>query len=342
MSEKSLREKHIDRFLAEEFTCSPRFTKWFAGKALDRNFSDEISNIRAQTSFIRKTGDKIGETDIRVKFEYVDQQVVILHIEDKIDANPQEKQAERYLQTIENERQVLEAEGKSPVVGCVLICPEYWQRRHPRESELYETQITFEEMAKYFRDRAIELNDIGSVELAHRMKWRSELLDGTQKRRSLRTMLANSSEELNDWNKFAAEIIQVKNGVHLRVSARQKVAGASAKESRHILFDEKLPDAKGGSVRLKLKTASSTKPCFISLEIPDASKENALIESALQNGFTHRMIGSGTLIVNKSGETLKDLVVSKQASAQIEALEEAADVSLELISWWEKQDAFHK
>ena len=130
MSSAKIKERHIDRLLAEELESSSHFALWFSQKVFHEDPPTERpEKSKTIISYLRKR----GETDIRVEMEWLSGHVGIIHVEDKIDAQPQPDQASRYLVAIEEEEKKLAEKGKQGTAQCVLVCPGSWIRRYPKE-----------------------------------------------------------------------------------------------------------------------------------------------------------------------------------------------------------------
>jgi len=325
LNSATLRERHIDRLLAEELETSPAFAAWFAHSVFgDRVPGAEPSSCETTISHHRVA----GETDILVKLEWSSGESAEIHVEDKLDALPQSDQASRYSMAV--------AQVKG-LAASALVAPRTWMRRHPQEASLYDAEITFEQIASEFASRANQLeSESGSFprELAKRLRWREELLNGSMNQRAVYRGI--QAGELTDWNEAAAAVIYASSGLTLRISPRQRSEGRN-KGSRFFRFDEVLtPYRKGKPPILQLKTAEK-KHGRVSLEIRGAAQDRLLKAEAA--GYDVEAKRSGTVLVEGTTENLKDLTIAEPVAEQIPKLEDAAQVAQGLIEWWENRDA---
>jgi hypothetical protein len=83
-------ERDLDLLLAEEFAVNPTFAERF--KALTK-FGSEPATV---ADFWVSKSNSLGESDLIVVYQWDDGRRFALLIEDKVDANLQSNQAERY------------------------------------------------------------------------------------------------------------------------------------------------------------------------------------------------------------------------------------------------------
>jgi hypothetical protein len=326
MAHEKLRERHIDRLLSEEFESSMEFASWVCHQVFDHDIPDDApSECRTTIGHYRLQ----GETDIRVETEWSTGEVAVLHVEDKLDAQPQPTQAERYTEAVVAEN--------IPLSASVLIAPATWVRRHPVEAEIYNCVISLEDVADWLKVRASELIQLDAAygfELANRLNWRADILNGDSYRRAVHEALR--SGDLTDWNEAAAEVIQAKSGLVLEMKERQVTKDTSRqKKARFIRFAEPLRSKNKKPPILKLKTKNEKYPARVSLEVPKESHNSALWEKAQRIGYKVTTSGT-TLIITKTSSKMGSLTIQKQISDQIEQTEAAAEVAQNLIEWWEK------
>ncbi|SRR6266404_3185160 len=133
-----VRERDIDLFLIEEFTASRPFLKWFLSRVgvqapielLEIKQSDHVSE--AQSPLGR------GESDIVLKIR-TGKSTLGVHIEDKIDADLQELQAERYKERAKHccDR------GDYDSAFVVLVAPAKYSATG------FEKRISYEDISEY-------------------------------------------------------------------------------------------------------------------------------------------------------------------------------------------------
>jgi len=89
-------ERDIDLLLLEEFISSVPFQELFLKQS---KFKEEkLTYVEAQ----RSVTDSIGESDLEVLFKNEDEKVFMLMLENKVNANFQKDQLERYVQRGKN------------------------------------------------------------------------------------------------------------------------------------------------------------------------------------------------------------------------------------------------
>ncbi|MEM7334091.1 MAG: hypothetical protein AAF490_18545 [Chloroflexota bacterium] len=326
MNVKLLRERHIDRLLAEEFETSAEFALWFAQRVLGEQVPTSTPDSILTTIGHHRLN---GETDILVEFEWTDL-TIELHIEDKIGAQPQPRQAARYNEALKD--------TKATIAGNALVAPSAWLRRHPKESAQYQAVIPFETIANQLAKRRLQLEKRltpEASELAARLRWREQLLTGATQKSTLYSAIQDQS--LTDWNIAAAELIFARNGLQLGVSNRQKSKSAYHKIARFIKFEEQLsPHQNGKLPTLRLKTANEKNPGRVSIEVANAFEDEPLKKMAQQAGYAINSTKKGTLVISQTRHSLRDLKIDEPVTNQIDAIETAADIAQELIEWWEQ------
>jgi len=311
--------------LAEELEASLAFASWFACEVFGDTVpgrepilcSTEIGHYRVA-----------GETDILVELEWTEGVCAVIHVEDKLAAEPQPDQADRYRIAVE--------QSETALTASALVAPRAWMRRHPRETERYDAVIVLERIASEIGQRASQVEKTPTDEageLARRLRYREQLLSGSMLKRAV--FGAIQAGELTDWNLAAAEVIAATNGLQLKIAPRQKSEGRN-QASRFFKFDEVLSPHSGSAPLLRLKTVDVNRPGRVSLELRGASNDEALAGRAQSVGFETSNTKAGTLIIEGTTEALSGLTIAKPVAEQIDKLEDAANVAQSLIEWWEK------
>jgi hypothetical protein len=148
-----IQEHHIDFLLEEEFACNPQFLAFFL-KAAQKNMSTS-SDGAAQAQFmqaheewncraIRSVTTHKGETDVLVTYKSVHEarpRVAIL-IEDKIRAEFQKEQAERY----KDRGDAGEKAGDWDYFWTCLVAPE----KYAKNNMGFDTRISLETLMTFF------------------------------------------------------------------------------------------------------------------------------------------------------------------------------------------------
>ena len=136
---EDLRERDIDCLLIEEFNVNYEFTK-----IVFSNNIKELNNIRKVVAKHSVVDLQYGETDIFLEI-YTDTQLIVLLIENKIDASFQPQQSERYNIRKNN----ILKENKNIKAYTILIAPEKYISGH-LESLKFDYSVTYENILNYF------------------------------------------------------------------------------------------------------------------------------------------------------------------------------------------------
>ncbi|MCK5789044.1 MAG: PD-(D/E)XK nuclease family protein [Chlamydiia bacterium] len=132
-------ERDIDLLLLEEFITSEVFQDLFIHNS---KFKDmELSFVEARKSVT----DTIGESDLEVSFINDDDETVLLMIENKINANFQKNQLERYRKRGENYKK----KEKISDFTTILVAPELY---HSGENKEFDVRVNYETLITYFHN----------------------------------------------------------------------------------------------------------------------------------------------------------------------------------------------
>jgi hypothetical protein len=172
----SIAERDVELLLFEELRCSEGFQRWLLGQslpALDAVRVEELRLLRILHS-LPSPGDGAGETDIVAVFKVstTDTRIVLL-IENKIDAQFQPNQGERY----QLRKQALIAEHTCQAAVCILVAPEEYLELSGNAT-LFDVCVSYEDMISYLQQRSKNT----SHELGRRLNHRCEVLDCAIKR----------------------------------------------------------------------------------------------------------------------------------------------------------------
>ena len=149
-----VQEHHIDFLLEEEFACNSGFLEFFVNAAKEhfQPLSIEVEDVKARQpcsewncNVIRSVTTGKGETDVLAIYRSAEipSRVAIL-IENKIRANFQKDQAERYRERGEAGRKNKEWDR----YWTCLISPE----RYAQDNRGFDTRISLERLASFFSD----------------------------------------------------------------------------------------------------------------------------------------------------------------------------------------------
>ena len=349
MSTLSIREKHIDRLLSEEFECSGEFARWFAEEVFGKNnIPQGTPRSMTEIGHFRITGvnRRSGETDVRVEMRWPNEEQRIILVEDKINADPQPDQAERYQEACADEYARLREQGIQGKVATALVCPERWSNSQKKESGVYDAIVSFEKIAQFLDARREKLErESGkeSIEIAKRLSWKSTLLTDSLKRR---IQSGEHSSDLTIWNEEASALIHEACGFRLKINPRQK--SDNPHESRFLEFDHTLSswgkteeEFKTKKTKIYLKTSNrKNRNARVSLTLSNtkafSSLRHIFEKMAEEAGYKFEDTGASFLI-DASSEKMKDLYAHAPVGEQIDALYEAGDLAAEMIRWWEEQ-----
>ena len=326
MSLANLKERHLDRMIAEELEASPVFAKWVVSQAVGKGLPQrEPKHCETVISYYRQS----GETDIRAEIRWPTGETAVLHIEDKLGAVPQPRQAERYAEAANEETATFAAS--------LLVAPSAWLRRHPQESRIYDATLSLEAIANWLKLRAAELAEAEiplASELQQRLLWRANILSGQNVRQAVYRE-ASAATDLNLWNEQAAAIIEAYNGLQLRIYPRQRSSGRT-KPSRFMTFLDQLAPFKGElATELVLKTRNAKRPGRVSLQIKKFVNDGRLLQSAQAHGFSvEPLTAADTQLITHTMPALSRLDVMQPAGEQIPAIEAAAEAAQRLTEWW--------
>jgi len=135
-------ERDIDLLLAEEFSVSPPFAKWFLSRT--KNFNE--IDAKVHEVYVSRS-DVTGESDLVVVFERLGgESRFALHIEDKIDAPLQPEQEARYRLRAEAE---ISREDYS-AYEVVLCSPEAYPSAHEK-ARGFDSFVSYEAMSDFLR-----------------------------------------------------------------------------------------------------------------------------------------------------------------------------------------------
>ena len=137
-----LRERDVDTLLMYSFVLDNDFLRLFTDK-LDWN----LNNPKITSIELSKTDPSLGESDVTVVFSSGNQNYALL-IEDKIDAEAQPNQCERYYQ-----RGDLGVDHKDYDAFAVFIVAPKRYLDTDNEASEYENKISFEEIEAYLEKR---------------------------------------------------------------------------------------------------------------------------------------------------------------------------------------------
>lgn len=137
----SVCERDIDLLVLEEFVSSSNFAEWFIG-LIGLTGASGVSVTKVQRSATRFN----GESDLEVTLNY--RGTYRLLIENKISANLQPRQAERYRARGASYRK----QGICQGIRTVLLAPEAYFGQ-PDDLKGFDAKVTYEAVLNWFRNQ---------------------------------------------------------------------------------------------------------------------------------------------------------------------------------------------
>jgi hypothetical protein len=132
---EAVQERDIDLILLEEFNTNNAFAEWFVNECNAPKLTENIGAWKSISDF------GLGETDILFKYKSSEKEYILL-IENKLDAQFQENQYERYLKRAENYLK----QNKCNECFCILIAPEFYCNNQND----FENYVSYETLSKRF------------------------------------------------------------------------------------------------------------------------------------------------------------------------------------------------
>ncbi len=130
-------ERDIDLLLLEEFMSSLEFQVFFLKQSKFKELN--LTYVEAQ----RSVTDSTGESDLEVSFKNENGQIIMLMIENKVNANFQKDQLQRYLQRGNNyikDNKIIDFET-------ILVAPKNF---HNNQTRGFDFRINYEDIVEYF------------------------------------------------------------------------------------------------------------------------------------------------------------------------------------------------
>jgi len=168
-----IQERDVDLLLVEELRSSKAFRRWILRQAIPDLDADQANQCRLVKVLQSVSGNlKVtGESDILVLFDVSTRDAisrVLLLIENKIDAQFQESQPERY----QKRAQGFIAANDCHQAVCVLVAPDEYLETS-QESEGFDARISYEEIIEFLSSQVSNAD----AETAERLRHRQEVLD---------------------------------------------------------------------------------------------------------------------------------------------------------------------
>ncbi len=173
-------ERDIDLLLLEEFIASQIFQNLFLEKSKFKNL--DLSFIEAQ----RSVTDSTGESDLEIYFKNNQNEVFILMIENKVNANFQKDQLQRYHQRGNNYKN----HNKATDFDTILVAPKSF---HNNENKGFDFRVNYEEIIEYFNNQ---------VNLGARSSYKILLLNSAIEKGTLGYQMEADTSVSNFWKDY--------------------------------------------------------------------------------------------------------------------------------------------
>ena len=249
---KASQEVEIDHLLAEEFCCDPDFLSRFLAAAKLPAIEGQVVDAIAEPKL------EEGYGDLRVEIENDAGIQSTLLIEDKIDAGPATRQAERYATHAEELRE----EGRVDVY-CILVAPN----SYIGESDDYDAKVTLEDLVGMIQSPDVKRQD-----------WRRKIVQRAIRKK--RERASNPDPKMDDlrseYRELAEKWFKAKN-LLITIPSSPSAGGNSWVFPEH----EGLPDhvelrhqlwttykAKCGTVDLIIKSSNETERRLCKQKLP--------------------------------------------------------------------------
>ncbi|WP_162631094.1 MULTISPECIES: PD-(D/E)XK nuclease family protein [Meridianimarinicoccus] len=213
-------ERDIDLLLVEELHSSPDFLVWLSAlcRLSGQLVSWDVKHSKRRTRSRR-------EIDIFIEIQYSDGTRAALLIENKLDAAEQPDQAESY-----REELAILDDGFNHA-AMAIVCPEAYGAEHPNFTGKFDAIITYEMIAKWFRD---QIDEAGS-DTVLRYDFRASILDqAIHKHRRGYTSIPD--KVVGDFNKLYVSLLeQLAPAIH---PGATMLKPANPRESTSMIFDQ--------------------------------------------------------------------------------------------------------
>lgn len=279
----SVRERDIDLLLAELFVTRPTLVEWLVERACCAGYDvplGPLSSVHAVVNYSRPeaAGDAAGETDVLVEANFADG-TLILSIEDKAWAAPQDRQGQRHVR--------FSRRAARPWGRAVIVAPQTWLSGHETEADVYDLSVSLEDLADWCRSQ-----DDG-------LEFKAQVFDQA----CVPPGPGEWAEVLQQWNAYVDGILAEHHGLRLAPTRHIRTTKKGlAKPGRYIsCAADTLPVVDGvGRPTLRLKTASANFGARADIEIANATEalEEFVRPLADEAGYETRRTRRGTLIVS--------------------------------------------
>ncbi len=173
-------ERDIDLLILEEFISSRKFQKLFLDLVLLKDKS--LKFIQAQ----RSVTDSTGESDLEVTFEDKNNNRYILLIENKVNANFQKEQLNRYVKRGENYIK----HSKAIAFNTILVAPQSY---YNNDLKGFDFRINYEKIVDYFSS---------NHELGERKKYKILLLNSAIEKSTSGYQMEADASVTNFWKDY--------------------------------------------------------------------------------------------------------------------------------------------
>ena len=159
-------ERDVDLLLVEELKCSPAFVAWFVGRV-----AEGTENMPAwQDSHVSHSKRRLhNRREIDITLHLRSDVPTTLLIENKLDTDPQHRQAESYRE----EALAIVAQREAGAVFTVLVAPDAYIRSTSTFAAKFDATVSYEAVSDFLAARARREDG----EIARRLHHRHALMD---------------------------------------------------------------------------------------------------------------------------------------------------------------------
>jgi hypothetical protein len=240
---------------------------------------------------------------------------VLLSIEDKAWAAPQDKQGDRH------KKFVLASDKHWPYA--VIVAPRAWLQGHSVEAAIFDIRISLEDLAGWCRHHSPTLD------------FRARVFEQACEPPSAGV----PADDLQVWNQRIDAILDAEHGlrlaptVHIRTT---KQGLARAGRFINCAIDTLSPIPGVGQPWLRLKTTSPSRHARADIEVARAPLPfiDAVKAAAVGAGFPVRLTAAGTLIVTKYAVGAEGFTTGPIDEKQEATIRIVCATARDLCDWW--------
>lgn len=175
----SVAERDVDFLLVEEFRSSSAFQRWFLQRALPESEQDDLERhtLSKVLHSVSAASGGLGETDLVLVYDDESTRRIAILIENKVGADAQERQGERYQQR----KQKLLTDRACDDAVCVLIAPREYAEK-TANLQHFDQCIAYEDILAHWQTRTPKAEPELAARLSHRCEVLQYAIEGCRRR----------------------------------------------------------------------------------------------------------------------------------------------------------------